>query len=254
MHTTRRHCKHNLVRLALMLVLMHSALALSPCVRAQSLPPACYSALASAAQGLPNAYVARSQFYCDGAVPVQHRGQVELVSYTTTPIQFGRAQSALQVRSAVQVDSPVRVIGVDKRMGQNYRLDGMLSPAGLVVDLRAAILPLDIPPEALGLFGWSDVAGTRQFVPLSTGEAAVALSGATLAFRTPVALVQVTGEVCTSANKCEQPRLLSSNLRAGRAFEMPLTSNGTPHIVTVNIVTTAPGNQVNTNTYIAWLP
>ncbi len=110
-------------------------------------------------------YAARGPEYCDGAAAAQHGGRLELRSMTHGPVKFGSDRLELALKSG----SAFFVRGLDLRQAGSYRLDGDLSDGKVLVDLNAAIKPMAITPEHIGIYAWRKEGISTVYAPLIAG-------------------------------------------------------------------------------------
>lgn len=127
-------------------------------------PSACDTALleASTASTAPYHYALRSRGkYCDGVVGVKHSGELFLVSLTLGPVATDPAdRGTLRVTlppgwttvegSSATLHLQAAQLGAEGK----YRLDGLLDSAGLSINRRDALDPLEIQTEQLGFKAW----------------------------------------------------------------------------------------------------
>lgn len=210
-------------------------------------PPGCKDTLLQASRELAIPYSVRVGNYCDGTIPKENSGALELVSYSAGKIDFGAGQSVLNIqpmRAAGDHDSPVVVLGQDKRSGGNYRLDGQLaSTRFLSVDLKSAILAKAITAQNLALLAWIDRGDGPVYLPVVAGAPSDGQGNAIAVLRASSAMIEVATQLCIGSAPCGSKTVVGKDLPAGSliSFEVPRIT--TPVEVKVKISSLGPAQQ-----------
>ncbi|USX26052.1 hypothetical protein NHH73_26385 [Oxalobacteraceae bacterium OTU3CINTB1] len=181
--------------------------------------------------------------YCDGTVGILNSGELLVVSYTVGDIQFRADQLRLDIFSRSNDKSPVHLIGIDKREGGSYRLDGVLGTTGLTVALTAAIHPKKIDEKALGLMGWRTVDNQRVYVPVATTRSGLDET-AHLSLRTPAAIIQADYQICDATAKCAEQRTFARNQTAGTLISLLIPKKSGGGTYTVKLTILGPANRL----------
>ena len=147
--------------------------------------PACAQELIEEARlvKLVAPYAPRPGGYCDGEAPSLHAGYLKLQSLTDGRVQF----DSPHLEVFVKAKGEYWLRGQDLRPGGAYRLDGPLPEGRLRIDLRAAILPLKLPPDKLGLYALKHDGGQDVHAPVSIGRPGIISA----VFRHPGRIVSV---------------------------------------------------------------
>lgn len=111
-------------------------------------------------------YAPRRGGYCDGQAPSLHAGYLELQSLTDGPVQF----DSTRLEVSVEAKGDYWLRGHDLRPGGKYRLDGPLLEGYLTIDVAAAISPLKLPPDKIGLYALKHDDGQEVHAPVSCGR------------------------------------------------------------------------------------
>ncbi|MEC4593816.1 hypothetical protein VPG91_22640 [Nitrospirillum amazonense] len=234
------------------------AAALSLCLLSEEarsqLPPGCQSGLIQESWALANHYDQRSAYYCDGAFAKPNSGEVELVSFTLGPIVFGETQGALLLSQESAGAETVYVEGLEKKAGGSYRLDGTIPPAGLTIDLSAAIKPKNIRQDDLGLFAWLSRPAGKLFLPVSAGASPQARSQAVLTFRTGGALIEVKYQSCRHGGTCGDEQVVASDVPEYSLITISLPRTGQAQELDLKLTTLSPGNQKGGRMYSLMVP
>ena len=137
-------------------------------VHSRDLHPGCAEDLIEEARRakLVAPYAPRPGGYCDGQAPSLHAGYLELQSLTDGPLQFDSTR--LEVSVAAKGDYWLR--GRDLRPDGKYRLDGPLPEGRLSIDIAAAILPLELQADKIGLYALKQDDGQEVHAPVSSGR------------------------------------------------------------------------------------
>ena len=134
--------------------------------------------------GLEFGYARRRGGYCDGETPQRHSGQMTLQSVTRGNIRF----HADVLRVTVSGSGNYFLRGRDLRRSGRYRLDGPMLKGSLEIDLNAAIRPLEMEAEDLGLYAWRYDGITRRYAPVSQNHTALTK----VVFRNPGRIAQIS--------------------------------------------------------------
>lgn len=197
---------------------------------AENIPPGCSTRYLdeSRASSEIAPYAVRGR-YCDGTIAILNSGELAVVSYTVGPVRFRPDQAELKIFGRARASAPIRLLGVDKREGGSYRLDGMIGSEGLTISLAQAIHPKKIDQDALGLFGWRDQQPQPVYVPVAT-KAAVGGAAATLTLRTPLPIIQADYQICPPSGQCGPRATFVKNQPGGSLLPMRIPAdlpNGT---------------------------
>jgi hypothetical protein len=195
--------------------------------------------------------------YCDGNVPLPHSGAVELVSLTLGTVNFRDNASQLNIRSAATVgkNEVVYLLGVDKRPGKSYRLDGAMGPVGLTVDLRYAIHPIGIEAKQLGLTAWRDTNKGKEFIPLIAGASRDQISSAHAVIRTPVPLVKLVKQLCDiQVDRCDQTQLIGFQVAAGSSVDVEIPLGSVSGVFELKVSSLNATGVTNATSYRIMLP
>lgn len=216
--------------------------ALAPVGRAADIPPGCSHKYLQASRKNPDVapYTIRGK-YCDGTVALLNSGELVVVSYTVGPIQFSAAQAELTVFSMSRSATPIHLLGVDKREGGSYRLDGMIGPEGLTISLPPAIHLKKIDQNSLGLLGWREDQLQPIYVPVAVNKTAEHASSL-LTFRTPVAIVQGDYQICDAAERCGPQATFIKSQPGGSLISLNLPSNLSGGTHTIKLTIEGPGD------------
>lgn len=136
------------------------------CATAQ-VPSACAEGLIEQSRlaNLQPPYAAHGEDYCDGAAAAEHGGRLELRSMTRGPIHFGTERLEI----VLERDTTFFVRGWDLRPASSYRLDGDLSDGVVSVGLSAAIGPMGIQADDIGLYAWRKEGISLVYAPVAAG-------------------------------------------------------------------------------------
>lgn len=212
-----------------------------PAFAEQDIPQGCIAELITTARSLPQAYSVRTN-YCDGTVPVQNRAELQVVSFSAGNINFSTNQPDLYVKPAIPAYGAVRLLGVDKRSSGSYRLDAVLPPSGLHIDLASAVQPKGISSDFLGLVAWQENNGQKTFIPVQVASSNTSPRDYILQLRTPTPVIQAVYALC-DGEKCGKQQNLGKDLNAGSLLNIALDGESAAHISTIKITVLAPANR-----------
>jgi hypothetical protein len=201
---------------------------------AQNFAPGCDPALIEEAKtkAWPNGYAARKGQYCDGSVFVGHSGgaltilgvtqgedPVPTIAGNPIPIRLGAGVSEILPKN-----SSVSVIGRDREAGGTWRLDGMLTSAGLDIDPKPALEGLGMGLKRLAVRAQVDMDGDRWDVPIRIGTSTG--NQVLVWLRSPKALATLSMsllELGVTEDHADATRV-ASNIPPNQAFPVKLSS------------------------------
>ena len=140
-------------------------------------------------------YAYRDGGYCDGAASGRHVGTITLQSATNGPIHF--EGNSLEV--AVRLSDSFMLRGWDLRAKGSYRLDGWLRNGNLKIDLNAAIRPLELTADKLGLYAWRYDGLERIYAPVSLGRSGLKM----VVFRNPGRIASIKSTTLCPADNTD---------------------------------------------------
>jgi len=215
----------------------------APAMSQPGLPAGCEPGLIAQSATLPHPYRPRAA-YCDGAVGERHSAGIWLVSLTVGRVAFGTANRLL-ARPIGAGNLSLRLRGVDVRKSRRYRLDGMIGPAGLAIDLGAAAIPEGVTEATLGLRAWSGPNQREIYYPVFAGGNPADDLVAT--FRIDEEPLEVRASVCDDQG-CRPARVEGNYHGEGAVIRIAVARSATPRQVQVNVramfVNNRPGGNI----------
>lgn len=214
-------------------------------VQAQPLPSGCDPKLVEKSKALPYGYAARTGGYCDGSVAIDNSGELQLVSYTLGPVRFDPTGRSLSIEHTPTATS-MRVVGVDKRPGADYRMDALMTGSMLSIDLTNAVTPKKITADNYGVLAWQAYGGKREFFPIVAGASQGERSDGILVLRAASAIVRATWQLCDAGGACEGQKLLGQNLLEGSLTAITLRRSESPKHRELKLNVVEPGSHSST--------
>ena len=198
--------------------------------RAQTPPPGCVAALISQSRTLPAGYASRApRGYCDGRVATPNSGEIRLVSLVRGAISFAPTDTSLKIFTAVG-SGEARVHGEDKRSGRSYRLDGVIPPGGLSIELDSGVRAVNVTAPNLGLVAWRPSSEGDIYAPVAMSD-----GGAVKAvFRADVALVMAASQICLG-DQCQAQKIVAAGVPDGGLIEVDIPLAATPRDISSKI-------------------
>lgn len=184
-------------------------------------------------------YAPRGKFYCDGAAAAKHSGRLAVRSITRGPVSFGSERLDITFEN----DLPFFVRGWDLRPSGTYRLDGDLSDGKVSVDIGAALGPMGLQAEDLGLYAWRKEGISQVYAPITAGSSGPILVKVHSAAR--LREVRFVSFCPETANECgTRVSASSSNNEEGAQIdiELPADAESGRYRLTIVAAGTAAGD------------
>lgn len=216
-------------------------IALTPEVSANSYPPECEEILLASSQKLKYAYAARPGGYCDGSVSFNHSASLQLVSFTYGRVRYSSKQYDLKIRSKIDGNDSVKLMGIDIRPEGSYRLDALLTSRGLSLDLRPAIHAKNLSSEYLGLLAWHTHTGRPIYVPIVASDQ-VSTDRPILILRAATPVVEAAYQMCSSQSNCKPQQKWAKDIEAGSRLELEIPADFSATQAIIKITVLGPDN------------
>ena len=130
-------------------------------------------------------------------------------------------------------------------------MDGQIPTAGLDIDLSAAIRPLSVNAENLGLLAWRQAGTERLYFPVIAGGDAAGL--VTLVIQTDTPLVRIVGQFCRGP-VCQPQFGIANNVPEGGLLSLDIPRENQSRVAELKITALRPGNHLVTKINKLYVP
>lgn len=237
-----RFCSRGLQARSWAAVSLLAALCLADAARvAVAAPPfPCDGALLRQSEGSSNParYEVRGHgAYCEGVVARLNAGEIEVIGVHQGKIaSAGSAGLTLRLSSStlahVVGQGDIVVLGTANAF--SYRLDAVIPPGGLHLDMQPVIAALGIESDALGFLAWvNSTSPTHEYLPvrLSDGDSAVHVLVVS-----PIPLRRLRATVVDLSGNALMPELSREDVKERQVLSITIPTGSSAKVGTLKIV------------------